>query len=95
MRKTLTAALAALALFGSSARTLAQPVVPGEPYGFAGHFYGAHHYCWYENAWHGPGFYWCGYALRRGHGWGGPQGWQGWHGVPGWRDGYSNHRHHY
>jgi hypothetical protein len=36
-------------------------------------------YCWYPDGWHGPGFYWCGYAWRRGFGWGGPLGWHGWH----------------
>ena len=28
-------------------------------------------YCWYDDGWHGPGFYWCGYARRHGLGWGG------------------------
>ena len=32
-------------------------------------------YCWYDDGWHGPGFYWCGYAWRRGLGWGGGLGW--------------------
>ena len=36
-------------------------------------------YCWYPDGWHGPGFYWCGYAWRSGFGWGGPIGWRGWH----------------
>src|ERR1043165_3834146 len=35
-------------------------------------------YCWYPDGWHGPGFYWCGYAWRSGFGWGGPLGWRGW-----------------
>jgi hypothetical protein len=35
-------------------------------------------YCWYEFGWRGPGWYWCGYELRRGFGWGGPVGWHGW-----------------
>ncbi len=35
-------------------------------------------YCFYLNGWHGPGFYWCGYAFRQGYGWGGPEGWHGW-----------------
>jgi hypothetical protein len=35
-------------------------------------------HCWYRNGWHGPGWYWCGYAMRRGLGWGGGEGWQGW-----------------
>src|SRR5262249_43785310 len=35
-------------------------------------------YCWYDDGWRGPGFYWCGYRLRVGLGWGGPAGWHGW-----------------
>jgi hypothetical protein len=47
-------------------------------------FFGGRRYCWYDRGWHGPGFYWCGYAWRRGVGWGGPVGWRGWHrGRPG------------
>jgi len=39
-------------------------------------------YCWYDDGWQGPGFYWCGYARRHGLGWGGGAGWHGWqHGV--------------
>ncbi len=41
-------------------------------------FWGGRHYCWYDFGWRGPGFYWCGYANRRGYGWGGPGGWRGW-----------------
>ncbi len=40
--------------------------------------WGGRNYCWYDGGWHGPGFYWCGYAWRRGYGWGGPVGWRGW-----------------
>ncbi len=35
-------------------------------------------HCFYPDGWHGPGWYWCGYAHRRGAGWGGPRGWHGW-----------------
>ena len=42
-------------------------------------FFGGRNYCWYDDGWHGPGFYWCGYAFRRGLGWGGGVGWHGWH----------------
>jgi hypothetical protein len=43
-------------------------------------------YCWYPGGWQGPGYYWCGYAWRRGFGWGGGAGWNGWHGGGGgWR----------
>lgn len=41
--------------------------------------FGGRNYCFYLDGWHGPGWYWCGYASRRGLGWGGPQGWHGWH----------------
>ena len=30
---------------------------------------GGRHYCFYLDGWHGPGYYWCGYAWRRGFGW--------------------------
>jgi hypothetical protein len=42
--------------------------------------YGGRNYCWYDGGWRGPGYYWCGYAWRRGFGWGGGVGWHGWHG---------------
>ena len=35
-------------------------------------------YCFYFNGWHGPGWYRCGFAFRRGLGWGGAYGWRGW-----------------
>src|SRR6202521_308138 len=35
-------------------------------------------HCWYDRGWHGPGWYWCGYAYRRNLGWGGEAGWNGW-----------------
>lgn len=40
--------------------------------------YGGRRYCWYADGWQGPGWYWCGYRMRRGLGWGGPVGWQNW-----------------
>ena len=40
-------------------------------------------YCWYDDGWNGPGFYWCGYAFRPGFGWGGGHGWHGWRGGGG------------
>lgn len=40
--------------------------------------YGGYRHCWYGNGWHGAGWYRCGYAFRRGLGWGGPVGWNGW-----------------
>ena len=53
-------------------------------------FYGGRNYCWYGGGWQGPGYYWCGYAWRRGLGWGGPIGWRGW-GGGGWRGGGGWH----
>ena len=50
------------------------------------YFFAGRDYCWYPDGWHGPGFYWCGYAYRVGYGWGGPIGWRGWRG-PGFRAG--------
>nr|MEA2797243.1 hypothetical protein [Phenylobacterium sp.] len=46
---------------------------------FAPYFFGGRQYCWYDSAWSGPGWYWCGYEWRNGFGWGGPRGWHGWH----------------
>lgn len=46
------------------------------------YFYGGAQYCFYPNGWRGPGYYRCGFAFRRGYGWGGPRGWQGWGGGP-------------
>jgi hypothetical protein len=37
-------------------------------------------YCWYDDAWDGPGWYQCGYSWRRGLGWGGGFGWNSWQG---------------
>jgi hypothetical protein len=42
------------------------------------YFYGGRNYCWYPYGWNGPGWYWCGYAYRRGFGWGGGEGFRGW-----------------
>jgi len=44
------------------------------------YFWGGRHYCWYDDGWHGPGYYWCGYRLREGFGWGGGIGFHGWGG---------------
>lgn len=39
-------------------------------------------YCFYFNGWHGPGWYRCGFAFRRGLGWGGVYGWNDWNYGP-------------
>jgi hypothetical protein len=71
-------------------------------------YWGGRNYCWYDGGWRGPGFYWCGFAWRRGYGWGGGYGWRGWrgghpyayyhggwHDHDGWRghDGWHDHGH--
>lgn len=43
--------------------------------------FGGYDYCWYDDGWRGPGWYWCGYAYRTGYGWGGPLGWNNWRRV--------------
>jgi hypothetical protein len=54
--------------------------------------FGGHNYCWYPVGWRGAGYYWCGYANRRGLGWGGPVGWHGWSGDrPGGHPGPAAH----
>ncbi len=40
--------------------------------------YEGQRYCFYFNGWHGPGWYRCGFAYRRGLGWGGVYGWNDW-----------------
>jgi hypothetical protein len=39
-------------------------------------------YCFYFDGWHGPGWYRCGFAWRRGLGWGGVYGWNSWNYGP-------------
>jgi hypothetical protein len=43
------------------------------------YIYGGRRYCFYIDAWNGPGWYRCGYHWREGYGWGGYDGWRGWH----------------
>jgi hypothetical protein len=64
----------------------AQPIAIGvgiDPFMWSGR-----RYCWYDSAWSGPGWYWCGYNWRRGYGWGGGWGWHGHGGPRGWHGGY-------
>jgi len=87
MRKFIFAAAAATALAVSG---LAQAAAPGPFNGLGAAvdelnmvenaqftFEGRRH-CWYARGWNGPGWYRCGYQLRRGVGWGGGEGWNGW-----------------
>lgn len=48
-------------------------------------FHHGRHYCWYETAWRGPGWYVCGYRWRN---WGGAHHWRGW---PGGHPGHAHH----
>jgi hypothetical protein len=88
------AAAAAASLAGAAATAEAAPPLvvgvdhPGDAvFQDAQYFYLGRNWCWYDSAWRGPGFYWCGYAFRRGYGWGGPAGWRGWYGPGYWRGG--------
>jgi len=40
--------------------------------------FGGRKHCWYAEGWNGPGWYWCGYNMRKGRGWGGGEGFHGW-----------------
>ncbi len=62
---------------------LAPVVSDGLPVQDTQYFFGGRNYCFYPDGWHGPGWYWCGYAYRRGFGWGGGSGWHGWQGGGG------------
>ena len=73
MKQVLAAlAVAASVIGGSAAVTTSAEAQP--------RVWGGHQHCWYDGGWHGPGWYWCGYAHRSGYGWGGPAGWNGWGG---------------
>jgi hypothetical protein len=43
-------------------------------------FWSGHDYCWYDDGWNGPGWYWCDMYLQSGIGWGGVYGWHNWRG---------------
>src|SRR6202041_4005076 len=53
-------------------------LVESSPVEQAQFVWGGRNYCWYASGWRGPGWYWCGYAWRRGIGWGGGAGWHNW-----------------
>jgi hypothetical protein len=65
---------------GVAASHIATQLMPVEKAQF---FFGGRNFCFYPDGWHGPGFYWCGYAYRNGFGWGGGEGWNGWRGGGG------------
>jgi hypothetical protein len=94
MRKRLAMALLAAAIGVFAVKAEAMPLAGlGQAADALGtveqaqYFYGGYQYCWYPDGWRGPGFYRCGYHLRRGFGWGGPIGWRG------FRHGGGGHHH--
>jgi hypothetical protein len=44
------------------------------------YFWLGHDFCWFDDGWNGPGWYWCDYGGRVGVGWGGGYGWHNWRG---------------
>lgn len=90
MRNFVVAVTTAMALSGTMITGLAEAAVIGPSNGMrttsdnlnmietVQYIYEGRRHCWYPRGWHGPGWYWCGYALREGRGWGGGEGWQGW-----------------
>lgn len=95
MKKLILSAAAALCVVAGSVAAQASPRLiagvdrPGDgALQQAQYIWGGHDWCWYDRGWRGPGFYWCGFAFRRGIGWGGPAGWRGWNSGPRfWRNG--------
>ena len=71
------AATAAIGLGGAGPQALALVAGPVVKVQFV---FDDQNYCWYDDGWQGPGWYWCGYAWDEGVGWGGGYGWNGWRG---------------
>ena len=91
MRKfVITVATATVVLAGAPISAGAAPIVaPGSIRGAADNLNLVEHaqflwlgrnYCWYDNGWNGPGWYWCGQYLTPGIGFGGGYGWHNWRG---------------
>jgi hypothetical protein len=102
MKYLLKAASASILLVGLSAgpamaapilesNSISRVTVPEQGIVLAQFIFGGYTYCWYDDAWNGPGWYWCGYALRRGFGWGGGAGFHGWSHRGFRRGGYAMH----
>ena len=72
-------ALPASATLGVGGFAVRDSLAESSPVENAQFVWGGRNYCWYASAWRGPGWYQCGFAWRRGLGWGGPAGWHGWH----------------
>jgi uncharacterized membrane protein YgcG len=71
-----TSAEAAPVSGGAATKTLIDPLAMVEKTQVI--VFGGRRWCYYWDAWNGPGWYWCGYGWRRGYGWGGGPGWHGW-----------------
>ena len=63
----------ALPLAGSAEAAMsgALPSTQVLPVENAQFFFLGHNFCWYDDGWQGPGWYWCDYAWSDGYGWGG------------------------
>ena len=72
-------ALPASATLGVGGFAVRDSLAESSPVENAQFVWGGRNYCWYASAWRGPGWYQCGFAWRRGLGWGGGAGWHGWH----------------
>src|SRR5438034_6569828 len=96
MHKLLTTIAAAAAFIAAGSVTNRADAMPlGDPVGSRAaiddlnivdnvqYFWGGRRYCWYDDGWNGPGWYWCGRYLVPGFGWGGGLGWRGWGGGVG------------
>src|ERR1039458_7473564 len=86
-RSIVTATLAAALMAGGAVMSGGAQAAPiGAPDGLRTavevqiYMFSGRRYCWYDDAWSGPGWYWCGYAWRNGIGWGGGYGWHSWRG---------------
>lgn len=105
--KSLTFAIAAIALTAAAGAASAETKLSGGQLITGGYdagqdsvrleraqyAWGGRNYCWYNRGWHGPGYYFCGMAFRRGHGWGGPEGWHHWSHWRHERHHFDRHRH--
>src|SRR6201994_4303429 len=75
-------------LLGAAAAIMTLAAIPAAEAQF--YIWGGRHFCWYDSAWNGPGWYWCGYGWRRGFGWGGGHRlswlgpWVSWRRLPWW-----------
>jgi len=102
MHKLLTTIAAAAAFIAAGSVTNRADAMPlGDPVGSRAaiddlnivdnvqYFWGGRRYCWYDDGWNGPGWYWCGRYLIPGIGFGGGVGFRGWRGggFGGWRSG--------